>query len=160
MRRCVCPGSYDPVTNGHLDVITRASRLFDDVLVAVLVNPEKRGMFAPDARIEMLVESTAALPNVTVESFSGLLVDYCRSRNAMVVVKGARGSRDVDYEVQMAQMNARLAGVETLLLAAEPAYAFVSSTLVRDVATHGGDVTTLVPEAVSRRLMARARRDP
>lgn len=158
MRRCVCPGSYDPVTNGHLDVIKRASRLFDQVLVAVLVNPAKQAMFAADDRIEMLRESTSTYGNVSVEAFTGLLVDYCRTQEAPVVVKGLRGSEDVDYELAMAQMNAHLGEVETLFLATYPAHSFVSSTLVRDIAAHGGDVTTLVPEAVSRRLNPRGRK--
>ena len=158
MRRCVCPGSFDPVTNGHLDVIDRASRLFEEVLIAVLVNPAKRGMFAAEERIEMLRESTRSLANVSAESFSGLLVDYCRARNAAVVVKGLRGSADVDYELQMAQMNFRVATVDTLFLAADPAYSFVSSSLVKEVATYGGDVSGLVPEAVNRRLTQRGRK--
>jgi pantetheine-phosphate adenylyltransferase len=158
VRRCVCPGSFDPVTNGHLDVIDRASRLFEEVLIAVLVNPAKRGMFAAEERIEMLRESTRSLANVSAESFSGLLVDYCRARNAAVVVKGLRGSADVDYELQMAQMNFRVATVDTLFLAADPAYSFVSSSLVKEVATYGGDVSGLVPEAVNRRLTQRGRK--
>ncbi len=155
MGRCVCPGSYDPVTNGHLDVITRASRLFDEVLVAVLVNPAKQPMFADDVRIEMLRESTTTLGNVSVESFSGLVVDYCRERGAHVIVKGLRGGGDFGYELQMAQMNSRLTGVETMFLAADPAYSFVSSSLVKEVVALGGDVTTLVPEAVVQRLSRR-----
>ena len=152
MRRCVCPGSYDPVTNGHLDVLNRASRLYDSVTAAVLLNPAKRGMFAPQVRIEMLQDATQHLGNLSVESFSGLLVDYCRDRKISVVVKGLRAGGDFDYELQMAQMNHRLSGVETVFLATNPAYSFVSSTLVKEVATYGGDVSTLVPAAVLERL--------
>ncbi|MDP8910038.1 MAG: pantetheine-phosphate adenylyltransferase [Chloroflexota bacterium] len=152
MRRCVCPGSYDPVTNGHVDVIERASRLYDEVVAAILVNPSKNARFSPEARDEMLREATAHLPNVTVDSFSGLLVEYCRAREVDVVVKGLRPGGDFDYELQMAQMNQHLAGVETLFMATDPAYSFISSTLVKEVATYGGDVAALVPKAVLRRL--------
>jgi pantetheine-phosphate adenylyltransferase len=159
----VCPGSFDPVTNGHLDVIARASGLFDEVLVAVLVNPAKQAMFTEHDRIDMLresIESLGGLDNVSVEAFSGLLVDYCTSRGATVAVKGLRGMGDVDHEVQMAQMNLRLAGVDTVFLATDPAYSFVSSSLVKEVAAYGGDVGELVPDAASRRLMSRGRKQP
>jgi pantetheine-phosphate adenylyltransferase len=148
----VCPGSFDPVTNGHLDVIERASRLYDEVTVAVLVNPAKQGLFPVAERLELLREVTAHLANVTVDEFSGLLVDYCRAHDVPAVVKGLRAGGDFDYELQMAQMNQRLTGVETLFVATNPAYSFVSSTLVKEVATYGGDVTGLVPDAVVRRM--------
>ena len=155
MRRCVCPGSFDPVTNGHLDVIERASRLYDEVIVGVLVNTSKHGLFAVDERIEMLREATESLGNVTVDSFQGLLVDYCRERDIPVVVKGLRAVSDFDYELQMSQMNNRLTGLETLFVATNPEYSFLSSSLVKEVAKWGGDVSGLVPEPVLRRLGTR-----
>ena len=154
-RRCVCPGSFDPVTNGHLDVVERASRLYDEVTVAVLVNTSKAGLFEVPERIEMLLEVTAGLGNVKVDSFQGLLVDYCRERDIPVVVKGLRAVSDFDYELQMAQMNNRLTGTETLFVATNPEYSFLSSSLVKEVAKWGGDVAGLVPDAVLPRLRAR-----
>jgi pantetheine-phosphate adenylyltransferase len=158
VRRCVCPGSFDPVTNGHLDVIERASRLYDEVTVGVLVNVSKHGLFEVDERIAMLREVTAELGNVTVDSFQGLLVDYCRERDIPVVVKGLRAVSDFDYELQMSQMNNRLTGLETLFVATNPEYSFLSSSLVKEVATWGGDVSGLVPEPVLRRLRERLAR--
>jgi pantetheine-phosphate adenylyltransferase len=155
VRRCVCPGSFDPVTNGHLDVVERASRLYDEVTVAVLVNTTKSGLFEVHERIEMLEEATAGLGNVTVDSFQGLLVDYCRERDIPVVVKGLRAVSDFDYELQMSQMNNRLTGLETLFVATNPEYSFLSSSLVKEVAKWGGDVTGLVPEPVQRRFAIR-----
>ena len=155
MRRCVCPGSFDPVTNGHLDVIERASRLYDEVTVGVLVNASKSGLFAVDERMEMLREATTAFGNVTVDSFQGLLVDYCRARDIPVVVKGLRAVSDFDYELQMSQMNNRLTGLETLFVATNPEYSFLSSSLVKEVASWGGDVSGLVPDPVLRRLRER-----
>jgi pantetheine-phosphate adenylyltransferase len=157
-RRCVCPGSFDPVTNGHLDVLARASRLYDEVTVAVLVNPGKSGLFEVPERIAMLREVTAELGNVRVDSFEGLLVDYCRERGIPVVVKGLRAVSDFDYELQMAQMNHRLTGLETFFVATNPEYSFLSSSLVKEVARWGGDVGGLVPDAVLARL--RGRIDP
>ena len=154
-RRCVCPGSFDPVTNGHVDVIERASRLYDEVTVAVLVNAAKTGLFDVDERIEMLREVTAGWANVRVDSFQGLLVDYCHDRDIPVVVKGLRAVSDFDYEQQMSQMNNRLTGVETLFVATNPEYSFLSSSLVKEVATWGGDVAGLVPDTVLARLRAR-----
>jgi pantetheine-phosphate adenylyltransferase len=151
----VCPGSFDPVTNGHLDVIGRASRLYDEVTVAVLVNTAKQGLFPVEERIDMLREVTAPLGNVVVDSFHGLLVDHCRERNIPVVVKGLRAVSDFDYELQMAQMNHRLTGLETLFVATNPEYSFLSSSLVKEVATFGGDVSGLVPDQVLARLATR-----
>ncbi|HEY9411986.1 MAG TPA: pantetheine-phosphate adenylyltransferase, partial [Jiangellaceae bacterium] len=152
MRRCVCPGSFDPVTNGHLDVIERASSLFDEVIVAVLVNVSKKGLFSLDERIEMLRDACAHLPGVRVESFHGLLVDFAREHDVTAVVKGLRAVTDFDYELQMAQMNNRLSGLETLFVATNPEYSYLSSSLVKEVASYGGDVAGLVPDAVVRRL--------
>lgn len=155
MRRCVCPGSFDPVTNGHLDVIERASRLYDEVTVAVLVNKSKQGLFSVEERIELLTEVTAQFGNVVIDSFHGLLVDYAREHGIPVIVKGLRAVSDFDYELQMAQMNHRLTGVETLFVATNPEYSFLSSSLVKEVATFGGDVSGLVPDVVLRRLASR-----
>ena len=159
MRRCVCPGSFDPVTNGHLDVIERAAGLFDEVVVAVLVNLAKQSMFSVDDRISMLTEVTAHLPNVSVEGFQGLLVDFCRRRDIPAVVKGLRAVTDFDYELQMAQMNRRLSGLETMFVAANPDYSYLSSSLVREVAVHGGDVSGLVPATVLDCLASRLETD-
>jgi pantetheine-phosphate adenylyltransferase len=151
----VCPGSFDPVTNGHLDIIERSSRIYDEVVVGVLINPNKKGLFSVEERIEVLAESTAGYDNVTIDSFTGLLVDYCRDKGIPVIVKGLRAISDFDYELQMAQMNHGLAGVETLFMTTNPLYSFLSSSLVKEVATFGGDVSGLVPEGVHRRLTDR-----
>ena len=155
MRRAVCPGSFDPPTNGHLDVVGRTAALFDEVVVAVLVNKNKKGMFTVDERMAMLAEITAPFPNVRVDSFHGLLVDYCRTHDIPAIVKGLRVVTDFDYELQMAQMNQRLSGVATLFLPTSPDYGFVSSSLVKEVATYGGDVAHLLPESVHRQLQER-----
>ena len=157
MRRAVCPGSFDPVTNGHVDVITRAAGLYDELVVAVLVNPGKAGLFNVDERMELLRESVADLPNVTVDSFQGLLVDYCRSHDIPVIVKGLRAVSDFEYELQMAQMNRELANVETLFVPTAPQVGHLSSSLVKQIATFGGDVSRLVPKAVDDRLRERTR---
>lgn len=146
--RAICPGSFDPVTNGHLDVFTRAARIAEEVTVAVLVNPNKAGMFSVEERMEILREVTADLPNVRIDSFHGLLVDYCREHGIEAIVKGLRAISDFDYELQMAQMNHRLAEVETLFVSTNPQYSYLSSSLIKEVARYGGDVTGLVPQAV------------
>jgi len=143
------------VTNGHVDVLERAAGLFDEVVVAVLVNVSKQGLFSVDDRIDMLREVTGHLPNVVVESFHGLLVDFCRERDIPAVVKGLRAVTDFDYELQMAQMNHRLTRLETLFVATNPDYSYLSSSLIREVASHGGDVSGLVPDAVLARLTER-----
>jgi pantetheine-phosphate adenylyltransferase len=153
VRRAVCPGSFDPVTNGHLDIIGRASRLYDEVVVAVGRNASKSGLFSVDERIELLREVTSSYGNVLVDSFSGLLVDYCRANDIPAVVKGLRAISDFDYELQMAQMNHELAGVETLFMPTNPVHSFLSSSLVKDVARWGGDVSEHVPDAVRKRLV-------
>ena len=152
MRIAVCPGSFDPVTMGHLDVFERASRMSDQVIVAVLVNKKKSSLFTLDERIEMLTEATSHLPNVSVDSFYGLLVDYCRDHNVNAIVKGLRAVSDFDYELQMAQMNYRLTQVETCFISTNPLYSYWSSSLVKEVATHGGNVSGLVPDVVLKRL--------
>jgi pantetheine-phosphate adenylyltransferase len=157
VRRAVCPGSFDPVTNGHVDVITRAARLYDELVVAVLVNPGKAGLFSVDERIELLHDAVADLPNVRIDSFEGLLVDYCKAHDIPVIVKGLRAVSDFEYELQMAQMNRELAGIETLFVPTAPQVGHLSSSLVKQIAQFGGDVSSLVPKAVNERLIARAR---
>ena len=154
-RRAVCPGSFDPVTQGHLDIIERASKIYDEVVVAVLVNKTKKSLFTVDERMEHLREATAGYGNVAVDSFHGLLVDWCRAHEVPVIVKGLRAISDFDYELQMAQMNHSLAGVETLFMTTNPLYSFLSSSLVKEVATYGGEVSHLVPAAVHDRLLER-----
>lgn len=155
MRKAVCPGSFDPVTNGHLDIIERASTLFDEVTVAVGANQSKTGLFSLEQRVEMIREVTATYANVRVGVFEGLLVDYCRAEGILAIVKGLRAVSDFDFELQMAQMNHSLAHVETLFMATNPLYSFLSSSLVKDVASYGGDVSGLVPEPVLHRLRER-----
>jgi len=157
VRKVVCPGSFDPVTNGHLDIIERASRLYDEVTVGVLVNRNKRGLFTLEERIELLAEVTAPYPNIRIEAFDGLLVDFCRERGIPAIIKGLRAVSDFDYELQMAQMNHRLADVETLFVATNPLYSFLSSSLIKEVAAFGGDVSGLVPDVVAHRLSERLR---
>ena len=154
MRRAVCPGSFDPVTNGHVDVIARAAALYDELVVAVLVNPGKAGLFDVSERMALLREAVVDLPNVTVDSFEGLLVHYCRDRDIPVIVKGLRAVGDFEYELQMAQMNRELAGVETLFVPTAPQVGHLSSSLVKQIAQFGGDVSSLVPDAVHERLLA------
>ena len=155
MRRAVCPGSFDPVTLGHLDVISRAAGLFDEVVVAVLVNKSKRSLFTVEERIGMLEDVTAPFGNVSIGSFHGLLVDYCRTHDIKAIVKGLRAVTDFDYELQMAQMNQRLSGVDTLFMSTNPEFSFLSSSLVKEVATYGGDVAHLLPPSVHRQLLDR-----
>ena len=155
MRRAVCPGSFDPVTLGHLDIVERASAIYDEVTVAVLVNKKKSSLFTVEERMELLRQVTATCGNVKVDSFHGLLVDYCRTFEIPVIVKGLRAISDFDYELQMAQMNHGLAGVETMFMTTNPLYSFLSSSLVKEVATYGGDVSGLVPPGVNASLVER-----
>ncbi|MEH3143414.1 MAG: pantetheine-phosphate adenylyltransferase [Mycobacterium kyogaense] len=157
MSGAVCPGSFDPVTLGHVDIFERAAAQFDEVVVAVLVNPAKKGMFAVEERIEMIAESTSHLPNLRVESGSGLVVDFVKDRGLTAIVKGLRTGTDFEYELQMAQMNKHVAGVDTFFVATTPRYSFVSSSLAKEVAQLGGDVSDLLPEAVNTRLQAKLR---
>ena len=154
MRRAACPGSFDPVTYGHLDIVRRCADIFDEVVVAVGVNRSKARMFSTDERIDMIREATATLDNVKVEPFDGLIVDFCRAREIPVIVKGLRAVTDFDYELQMAQMNHSLAGLETLFMHTNPQYSFLSSSLVKEVAGAGGDVAHLVPPVVLEQLIA------
>ncbi|MGZ4670752.1 MAG: pantetheine-phosphate adenylyltransferase [Blastococcus sp.] len=156
MRRAVCPGSFDPVTCGHLDIIGRASTLYDEVTVAVLTNESKPGMFTIAEREALLKQVTAPYGNIVIDSFQGLLVDFCRAHDIPVIVKGLRAVSDFDYELQMAQMNYRLAGVQTLFMPTNPEFSFLSSSLIKEVARYGGDVSDLVPDIVLDVLRERA----
>ncbi len=155
VRRALCPGSFDPVTNGHIDIINRAADLYDEVVVAVFVNESKSSLFDVDERLAMLTEVTDVYPNVTIDTFEGLVVDYCRVHDIPVIVKGLRAVSDFDYELQMAQMNRGLAGVDTLFMPTNPEYSFLASSLVKEIAKWGGDVASLVPPNVLTRLKER-----
>lgn len=155
MSGAVCPGSFDPVTLGHIDVFERAAAQFDEVIVAVLVNPKKSGMFDLDERIAMIEESTTHLPNLRAQASQGLVVDFVRSHGLNAIVKGLRTGTDFEYELQMAQMNKHVAGVDTFFVCTAPKYSFVSSSLAKEVAGLGGDVSELLPESVNRRLADR-----
>lgn len=155
MRRAVCPGSYDPATNGHLDIIERAARQFDEVVVAVMINKAKKCLFEVSDRMAMLKEITEHLSGVRVDSWHGLLVDYCTANGITTIVKGLRAVSDFDYELQMAQLNYQLSGVDTMFLPSKPNYSFLSSSVVKEVATYGGDVGHLLPSTVHQRLISR-----
>lgn len=162
MTTVVCPGSFDPVTSGHVDVVERATHLFDEVIVCVVHNPNKQGTFTVDERLELLAASMAHLGGVRIDSFTGLLVDYCRAEGAAAVVKGLRGGQDYAYEEPMAHMNLEItsaggAPVDTVYLSGRPTWSFVSSSLVREVARLGGDVSHLVPSVVAEALTAKFR---
>ena len=155
MSGAVCPGSFDPVTLGHVDIFERAAAQFDEVIVAVLINPKKSGMFDIDERIAMIEEATAHLPNLRAESGQGLVVDFVKERGFTAIIKGLRTGTDFEYELQMAQMNKHIAGVDTFFVATTPQYSFVSSSLAKEVAIFGGDVSGLLPASVNRRLQAK-----
>ncbi|WP_062984720.1 pantetheine-phosphate adenylyltransferase [Nocardia anaemiae] len=155
MAGALCPGSFDPVTNGHIDVFARAAAQFDEIVVTVMINPKKQGMFSVQERMEMLREATADLPNVRVESWQGLLVDFAKQEGIGAIVKGLRDATDFGYELQMAQMNKKLSGVDTFFIATNPTFSFLSSSLVKEVAAYGGDVTDMLPPAVHKRLLDR-----
>jgi len=155
MRRAVCPGSFDPITFGHLDIIARASAHFDHVVIAVLENRTKSSLFSVAERIEMIQETTSHLSNVSVDSWSGLLVDYCKSNSIQAIVKGLRAVTDFDYELQMAQVNLQGSGVETMFMATSPTHSFLSSSLVKELAHYGGDVSTMVPASINAALKLR-----
>lgn len=157
MTIALCPGSFDPPTNGHIDVIERCAAVFDTLVVAVVANPSKTPMFTAGERVELLRAATSRLGNVEVESFEGLLVDFAHARGVDVLVKGLRAVTDFDYELQMAQMNHTLRGVDTLFIPTAPEWSYLSSSLVREVARLGGDVGTLVPEVVMAALKERLR---
>jgi pantetheine-phosphate adenylyltransferase len=151
----LCPGTFDPVTNGHLDIIGRAAETFDAVVVGALENPSKQPMFTLEERVAMLKEACSGTPGVSVVSFRGLLVEFARAQGVDVIVKGLRAVSDYEYEIQMAQMNHRLAGVETIFMPTNPSWSFLSSSLVKEVARLGGDVEGLVPEHVRQALSDR-----
>ncbi len=157
IRRAIYPGTFDPVTNGHLDIIERASRLFDEVVVAILINPGKNPMFPLEERVEILKEVlNARFSNVSVDTFGGLLVDYAAQQKAHAVVRGIRAISDYEYELQMALMNRRLSpSLETVFLMSSEDYSYLSSRLVREVFTLGGSVDGLVPELVIERMQAK-----
>ena len=156
MKRAVCPGSFDPITFGHLDIIERASKQFDEVLVTVFVNRKKEGLFSIQERLDLIAANVAQFKNVIVESGEGLLVDYCKEKNVDVIVKGLRAVTDFDYELQMAQVHPQASGVETMFMATSPTHSFLSSSIVKELAYYGGDVSSMVPANVNAALQARA----
>ncbi|GGK96575.1 phosphopantetheine adenylyltransferase [Nocardia jinanensis] len=151
----MCPGSFDPVTNGHLDVFRRVAEQFDEVVITVMINKKKQGMFGIDERIEMLRDATADLPNVRVAAWDGLTVDFAREQGISAIVKGLRDAGDFGYELQMAQMNKKLSGVDTFFIATNPTFSYLSSSLVKEVAAFGGDVSDMLPPLVHKRLLDR-----
>ena len=155
MKRAVCPGSFDPITYGHLDIIERASKQFDEVVVAVFVNRKKDGLFSVEERLDLISANVAQFNNVKVDSGSGLLVDYCKAKDVDVIVKGLRAVTDFDYELQMAQVHTQASGVETMFMATSPTHSFLSSSIVKELAYYGGDVSTMVPANVNAALKAR-----
>ena len=157
--RAICPGSFDPVTHGHLDIIERASRMFEEVFVAVGRNSAKNNLFTAEERADMVLEATRDLPNVRVELLDGLLVDFCRRRDIDVIVKGLRFAGDFEFEVQMAQMNHALSGIETIMLPTAARWAHLSSTIIREVAKLGGDVSQFVTADVAERIRAKTTQD-
>lgn len=153
MRRAVCPGSFDPLHNGHLEIIARACNLFDEIIVAVSTNPAKSYRFTLEERLQMTRETLSALRGITIEAMGeGLLAEFCRRHGADAIVKGVRTSADFTFEVPMATMNRHLTGVETVFLAADAAYVHLSSTLLKEVASLGGDISGFVPRSVYRRM--------
>jgi pantetheine-phosphate adenylyltransferase len=153
--RAVCPGSFDPATSGHLDVIERTARLFDEVVVAVGNNMAKNALFSPAERVDMLAEACSPWDNVTVALFDGLLVDFCTFHRIGAIVKGLRFVSDFDYELQMAQMNRELTGVDTIFMPTAPQWSYVSSTLIREIAGLGGDVAAFLPPRIAERIRGR-----
>jgi pantetheine-phosphate adenylyltransferase len=155
MKRAVCPGSFDPITFGHLDIIERASGQFDEVIVAVLENRTKASLFTVEERMEMIRKTTSKFSNVKVDSWHGLLVDFCKENSIQAIVKGLRAVTDFDYELQMAQVNLQGSGVETMFMATAPSHSFLSSSIVKELAHFGGDVSSMVPSIVNDALKAR-----
>jgi len=153
--RAIFPGSFDPITNGHLDVINRGRKLFDELIVAVGRSPAKTPLFSPEERVEMISELVADMPEVSVESFEGLTVEYAAARKADVILRGLRSLTDIQYEFQLAMTNRAVAGIETVFVMTGEKYGFTSSTLIREVATLGGDVSSLVPKTICARLRRR-----
>ena len=158
--KAIYPGSFDPVTSGHVDNIERSARIFDELVVAVGRSPIKNQLFSPQERVEMIVELIQGLPNVSVESFEGLMVEYAKKKKANVVLRGLRSLTDVQYEFQLAMTNRAVAGIETIFIMTSEKYGFTSSTLIREIASLGGDLSNLIPENVSRRLKDRLGKKP
>ena len=155
MKRAVCPGSFDPITYGHLDIIERASAQFDEVIVAVGNNRSKEGYFTVEERMQMIAETTAKFGNVKVDSWKGLLGEYCKANQIDVIIKGLRAMSDFDYELQMAQVNLQGSGVESMFMATSPSHSFLSSSLIKKLAHYNGDVSSMVPPVVNQALKAR-----
>ena len=155
MKRAVCPGSFDPITYGHLDIIGRARAQFDEVIVAVGNNRAKEGYFTVEERMAMIAETTAKFGNVKVDSWKGLLGEYCKANEIDVIIKGLRAMSDFDYELQMAQVNLQGSGVESMFMATSPAHSFLSSSLIKELAHYDGDVSSMVPPVVNAALKAR-----
>ena len=155
MKRAVCPGSFDPITYGHLDIIERASAQFDEVIVAVGNNRSKEGYFTVEERMQMIAETTAKFGNVKVDSWKGLLGEYCKANKIDVIIKGLRAMSDFDYELQMAQVNLQGSGVESMFMATSPSHSFLSSSLIKELAHYNGDVSSMVPPVVNQALKAR-----
>jgi pantetheine-phosphate adenylyltransferase len=153
--RAIFPGSFDPITNGHLDVVRRAIDLFDELIIAVGRSPIKNQLFTPQERVEMIAELIGDMPGVIVESFEGLMVEYAAKRKADVVLRGLRSLTDVQYEFQLAMTNRAVAGIETIFIMTSEQYGFTSSTLIREIASLGGDLSNLIPESVHRRRKER-----
>ncbi len=153
--RAIFPGSFDPITNGHLDVVNRGMRLFDELIIAVGRSPIKNQLFTPEERIEMIAELIKDMPGVLVEAFDGLTVEYAAKKKANVILRGLRSLTDVQYEFQLAMTNRAVAGIETVFIMTSEQYGFTSSTLIREVASLGGDLSNLIPEIVHNRLRRR-----
>ncbi|MCX6453289.1 MAG: pantetheine-phosphate adenylyltransferase [Actinobacteria bacterium] len=156
-RSAVCPGSFDPITYGHLDIIERASSLYDEVVVAVMINHSKKSLFTVEERIALIEDVCRKFPNVRVDSWHGLLVDFCKKNEIPAIVKGLRAVSDFEYELQMSQMNHQLAGVETVFISTSPQYSYLSSSLVKEIATYGGDVSAYVPSSVLTQLLKKVK---
>ncbi len=160
MRLALCPGTFDPITNGHVDIIERAARVFDRVFVTLFPNPEKRALFSVEERLDMIRDAVRGLPNVAVEAYDGMVTEYARERGIGVVIRGLRAVSDFEYEFQMAQMNMRLhPELETFFMMTRPEHAYLSSSIVKTVARYGGNVSGLVPPLVERRLAEKLRLD-
>jgi pantetheine-phosphate adenylyltransferase len=156
LRIAVCPGSFDPVTNGHLDIITRATKNFDKIIVVVSKNSNKNSMFTLEERVEMLKASCAGLENIEIDSFSGLLIDYMRIKKAQIIIKGLRAVSDFEYEMQMALMNRKLnQDIETVFMMTNSKYSYLSSSIIKEVARNGGCIKGLVPDLVGEELLKR-----
>lgn len=156
--KAVYPGSFDPLTNGHLDIIRRAAKLYDEVVVAVLVNTSKQGLFNFEERVQFIENETKDLPNVKVDSFVGLLVDYCKENEIRVIIRGLRAISDYEYEMQIAQMNRTLnPEIETVFLLTNTKYSFLSSSIVKEVSRFGGNIADIVPQTVQEKLKEKYR---